>query len=255
MPNDDLSSTCDRVQHELAAFLYGELAPDACETLERHVGGCVPCREELAALRDTQKLLSRWETPAASGDPRLLARAIVARAGVPRPVGEAQLDTRGERRGRALRWAARFSGAAAALLFTLSLLNARASLEGGRLQLDFALPGARSTAPSASVGMPSVGMPGMEEQMRAIAAREVAARSANIAQSQEELFQRCSLMTQQELLRLSQVVDYALAQNQRTWDTQFTTLGRETARADFETRRALTSLASYLPDPNNPANR
>ncbi|NOT30293.1 MAG: hypothetical protein HOP15_07585 [Planctomycetes bacterium] len=253
MPNDDISSTCDRVQHELAAFLYGELAPDACEALARHVGGCVPCREELAALRDTQRLLSRWETPAASEDPRLLARAIAAQAGTPRPVGEAPLDAHGDRRGRLVRWGARVSGAAAALLFTFSLLNARASLEGGRLQLDFALPGARSTALSASMGMPTVAL--MEEQMRAIAAREVAARSASIAQSQEELFQRCSQMTQQELLRLSQVVDYALAQNQRTWNTQLTTLGREAARTDIEMRRALTSLASYLPDPNNPANR
>ncbi len=252
MNHDDLSPNCGRVRNELASFLYGELAPDAREALELHLDGCVPCGEELAALRETQRLLARWETPAASEDPRQLARAIATRAGTP-PAGPGALsttalDARAQRRGRLVRWSARLAGAAAGLLFTFSLLNARASLEGGRLQLDFALPGARSDAPA------SAPLAGLEEQVRAIAAQEVAARSESFAQSQEELFQRCSQMTQQELLRLSQAVDYAMAQNQRSWDTKLTTLGREAARVDLETRRAITDLASYLPA-SNPTNR
>ncbi len=254
MNHDDLSPNCGRVRNELASFLYGELAPDAREALELHLDGCVPCGEELAALRETQRLLSRWETPAASEDPRQLARAIAARAGTaltgPAAGSTTPLDARAQRRGRLVRWSARLAGAAAGLLFTFSLLNARASLEGGRLQLDFALPGARSDAPMSA----SAPLAGLEEQVRAIAAQEVAARSESFAQSQEELFQRCSQMTQQELLRLSQFVDYALAQNQRSYDTKLTTLGREAARADLETRRVITDLASYLPD-SNPTNR
>jgi anti-sigma factor RsiW len=257
MNHDDLSPNCGRVRNELASFLYGELAPDAREALELHLDGCVPCGEELAAQRETQRLLSRWETPAASEDPRQLARAIAARAGTaltgPAALSSTPLDARAQRRGRLVRWSARLAGAAAGLLFTFSLLNARASLEGGRLQLDFALPGARSDAP-ASASLSGLPLAGLEEQVRAIAAQEVAARSESFAQSQEELFQRCSQMTQQELLRLSQAVDYAMAQNQRSWDTKLTTLGREAARADLETRRVITDLASYLPA-STPTNR
>ena len=79
--NDELSPTCGRVRNELPAFLYGELAPDSHAALEQHIDACVPCREELNALRETQRLLSRWETPVVNDDPRQLARAIAAQAG------------------------------------------------------------------------------------------------------------------------------------------------------------------------------
>lgn len=242
MPNDELSPTCGRVRNELAGFLYGELAPESREALEGHLLGCLACREELAALRETQRLLARWETPPSSEDPRELARTIAARAGAPAPRAR-PVSTR---RQRLVRFSALLSGAAAAALFMLSLLNASASLEGGRLQLDFALPGARPPANALRAGW--------QDEVRAIAAQEVALRSANLEQSQEELLERYSQMSrqelQQELLRLTQAVDVALAQKERSFDTRLATLGREAARADLETRQALTQMASYLPTPN-----
>ncbi len=245
MHDEPLSPTCGRARDEFAGFLYGELEPAAREALEAHLRACRECREELAALRETQRLLTRWETPASSEDPRQLARTIAARAGAPAP--HARSGERATlRRQRLVRWSALLSGAAAALLFTLSLLSARASFEGGRLQLDFALPGAPPAA--------SAPRPGWQDEVRAIAAQEVALRSANLEQSQEDLLERYSQMSrqelQQELLRLTQAVDVALAQKERTWDTRLATLGREAARADQETRQALTQMASYLPTPN-----
>ena len=251
--NDELSPDCGRVRNELPAFLYGELAPDAHAALEQHLDGCVPCREELNALRETQRLLSRWETPVVSDDPRQLARAIAAQAGA-RDTTAVVLRPASPRRARLVRWSALVSGAAAALLFSLSLLSARASYEGGRLQLDFSLPGARPAAPAQVVDWQGELPPGLHDEVRAIAAQEVAARSASLEQRQDELLQRFSQMSrqelQQELLRLTQAVDYARAQDRRTFDTQLTTLGREAARADLETREVLTNLVPYLPDPN-----
>jgi hypothetical protein len=242
--DDDLSTSCGRVRGELAGLVYDELAPDARAALEGHLAGCADCRDELAALADTRRLLARWETPPASEDPRALARSIAALA-------EGQAPRAGERaarRPRLVRWSALVLGAAAALLFTLSLLNARASLEGGRLQLDFALPGARSFAAVPAVNWPAANW---HDEVRAIAAQEVALRSAGLEQSQEDLLQRYSLMTreelQRELLRLTQAVDFALAQKERSFDSRLETLTRETVRADLETRQALTQMASYLP--------
>ena len=250
MESEDDLPTCGRVRNELAAFVYGELAPDARGTLERHLESCGACRDELAALRDTQRLLARWETPPALEDPRQLARAIAAQAAA--EVEPASV-TPAPRRGRLVRWSAFACGAAAALLFVLSVLNARASLEGGRLQLDFALPGShRVDGPTvATTGLPA----GLADQVRTIAAQEVAARAANLQQNQEQVAERYSQMTRQELLqeivRLSQAVDVALDQKERTWNSQLDTLTRETANADLQMRQAITRLASYQPETNH----
>lgn len=237
--SDRLSPDCHRIRQELSSLLYGELAPDTRAALERHLGGCSACRDELAALRDTQRLLGRWETPPSNEDPRQIARAIAAaaRTHAPRPARRAPL----------LRFSALLAGAAAALLFSLSLLHANASYEGGRFELSFGLPGSAPVAPALAPDWRAEVDATVAEQV----AQAVASTTAGLEQDREELLRRCSLMTKQELLRLSQAVDYALARSQESWDIRLTTLGREAARADLETRRVLTEFASYLPVSQN----
>lgn len=233
MSNQELNPDCGRIRNELSAYLYGELAPDGNNALEQHLEGCAACRDELAGLRETRMLLGRWETPRGGEDPRQLAQAIAELA----QAEQRQAPRVG--RGRLVRWSALLAGAAAALLFTLSLLNTEATLADGGFQIRFRLPGAQPAAPRSD----------WEERMRVIAAQEVSVRAASQQRDQQELLQRFSRMNreemQQELLRLSQAMDVALAQNQRTWDTRLANLGQEAARADREQRRVISGLAAY----------
>jgi len=239
MTNQDLDPDCGRMRNELSAYLYGELAAEGTAVLEQHLASCAACRDELASLRETRKLLGRWETPQGGEDPRHLARAIaeLARAEA-RPVPRA-------RRGRLVRWSAILSGVAAALLFTLSVFSAEATFSGEGLELRFRLPGSNSTAARS----------GWDERMRAIAAQEVSARTTSLREDQEQLLQRWSQMTreemQQELLRLSQAVDVARAQDQRTWDARLSYLGEEAARADLQQRRVISDLYDYVAPASN----
>jgi hypothetical protein len=236
MSNQDLTPDCGRIRNELAAYLYGELAGEGNAALEQHLARCAACRDELAALRETRKLLARWETPRAGEDPRRLARSIAQLARV-----EERSSPRA-RRGRLVRWSAILSGAAAALVFTLSVLSTQATIADGSFQISFRLPGA---APAAAASDP-----GWDERMRAIAAQEVSTRSASLQRDQQELLRRFSQMNraevQQEFLRFSQAVDLALAQRERTWDTRLTYFGQEAARADLEQRRVIDGLATLV---------
>jgi anti-sigma factor RsiW len=244
MTNDDLTPDCGRFRSELSAYLYAELALDTRTTLEEHLAGCMACRDELAALQDTQRLLARWETPPAGEDPRALARAIAQQAR-----GEAAPPAPRAVRGRRLvRWSAVLSGAAAALLFSVSVLGTHVSVHGGRFELSFALPGAHAQPAAPSAGND------WQEEVRAIAAQEVANHALDLQQNQEEYLARFSQMTREEFLRLSQAVDYARAQDLRSLDTRFASLGQEAASADLETRRQLAQLyqmVSYRPDQPN----
>jgi hypothetical protein len=228
LPPDDRMPDCGRVRAELVGFVYAELAPDPRAALQRHLEACPACREELEVVRDTQRALSRWETPSAEEDPRALARAIAARSRPP--------AAQGARRGRLVRWSARLAGAAAAALFVFGLLNTRASYEGGRFELSFG----RSAPTPVRDG-------GWHDEMRAIAAQEVALRTAGLEESQAESFQRLQLLTREELLRLAQAVDSALAEKQEVFDANLVRLGQEAHQADLETRRVLTDLVNYLP--------
>jgi hypothetical protein len=187
-------------------------------------------------MRETRKLLGRWETPRAGEDPRQLARAIAELARAEESLAPGRV------RGKLLRWSAVLSGAAAALVFALSLFNTEATLAGGGLQLSFRLPGAR----------PAEARPGWEEDVRAIAAQVYSAQSADLQRDQEELLKRCSQMTraemQQELLRLSQTIDLVLTQNQRTWDTRLGHL----RQADLEQRRVISEVAAYVVPASHP---
>jgi anti-sigma factor RsiW len=233
MSNQELNPDCGRMQNELSAYLYGELAGEGTAALEQHLASCAACRDELAGLRETQKLLGRWETPQDGEDPRQLARKIAELA-------RAEKNPVPRRRGRLVHWSAVLSGVAAALLFTLSVFSADVTLSGGSLELRFRLPGTGS----------SVARSDWDERMHAIATQAVSAQTNILREAQEELLQRWSRMTreelQQELLRLSQAVDVALAQNQRTWDTRLSYVSQEAARNDLEQRRVISDLAAYV---------
>ena len=246
MSDEFLTTDCERARAELPGFVYGELAADTRAALERHLEGCVPCRDELATLRDTRRLLDRWETPVVAEDTLELARSIAAEARRSSP----PIASR-PRRARLVRLSAMLAGAAAALLFTLSVLGASASYSGGRLQLDMALPGARPSAAE-----PQWSTAELDQRMRAIAAQEVSERSAALHVDQQELLQRCSLMTKeelaQEILRLTQVVDVVLAENQRALDTRLASWKRDADVRDLEQRQAINDLATYIRPVSNP---
>jgi len=246
MNQNDLSPDCGRIRTELAGLVYDEPAPEARAVLEEHLAGCAACREELAALRDTRRMLARWETPALAEDPRELARSIVRHAqGRPAPAAA-------PRRGRLMRFTAMASATAAAGLFLLALLGTHASVENGRLELSFGLPGARPEL------LPVAGTPLSEDLVRTIAHeaanQAVQTRAASFEQGQEELLQRYQLMTreemQQENLRLARMLDVVLAEKDRAYREQLTTLGREAARADLEQRDRIEGLYRILPASN-----
>ena len=244
---NDLSPDCGRYRTELAGLVYDELAPDPRATLEAHLVDCAACREELAVLRDTRRMLARWETPAVAEDPRALARAIVQQAGTSRVAPPAP------RRARVLRFTAMLSASAAAALFLLALFGTHASVAEGRLELSFGLPGA-APAPVRVRGMPL-----SEDLVRTIANDIVddafQTRGASFKQDQEELLQRYSLMTreemQQELLRLSRAVDFTLAEKDRAYQERLAAFGREAARADLEQRNRIQDLYRILPASNS----
>ncbi|MSR62498.1 MAG: hypothetical protein EXS08_08640 [Planctomycetes bacterium] len=243
MEHEDLTPDCGRMRNELAGYLYGELALDARTLLEAHLEGCGACREELSGLRETQALLGRWETPPANDDPRELAAAIAARAGQALPRLAVQ-----PRRARLVRWSALLCGAAAALLFLLSVLGTRVSFEGGNLQLSFALPGASAPAPRDTLSA---------DEVQAYIAQQVALHTShleqNFEQSQRALYQRVAQMNKEELLRLAQTVDYALDQNQEALNSRLNNFARTAASTDAQTIQALNQLATMtVSNPNHP---
>jgi len=243
----ELSPDCARFRAELAGLVYDELAPDPRAALEEHVSGCAACGEELATLRDTRRMLARWETPTTSEDPRALARAIVQRA------AGAPAAAPAPRRARLVRLSAVLSAVAAAVLFLLALLGTQLNAGDGRLELSFGLPGARPAPGRAPGG-------GLDEALVRTIANDVVddafvQRGAAFRQDQEELLQRYSLMSreemQQELLRLSRAVDLALAEKERAYEQRLEALGREAVRADLEQRDRIQDLYQILPASNS----
>src|SRR5262245_13118585 len=234
MSNQELGPDCGRIRNELAAYLSGELAAESIAAVVHHLAGCAGCRDGRAGLRETRRLLARWETPRASEDPRQLAHVIAAQARAEVPPAP-----RARPRARLVRWSAILSGAAAAVLFTLGVLNTEASYTGGGFQVRFRLPG--SSAASAAWD---------EERLRTIAAQEVTLQTAGMKRDQQESLQHCSQMSreelQQELLRVTRALDAVLEQRERTWDSRLANFGQEAARADLEQRRAITDLIELV---------
>lgn len=54
---------CLLCREKMDAYVKGKLAPDALEAFERHLAGCVGCREELAQVRRLHGALSAWQVP------------------------------------------------------------------------------------------------------------------------------------------------------------------------------------------------
>ena len=65
--------TCREIFAELSAYLDAELPEDACQEIEEHMAGCVPCIEFVNSLRKTVEICRRYE-PGALPEP-LTARA------------------------------------------------------------------------------------------------------------------------------------------------------------------------------------
>ncbi|MEW6516627.1 MAG: zf-HC2 domain-containing protein [candidate division FCPU426 bacterium] len=73
---------CNQCREHMEAYLKGSLAPENAEPFERHLEGCIGCREELEQVRKLHAALSAWQVPAASPgfETRLAARVREAQA-------------------------------------------------------------------------------------------------------------------------------------------------------------------------------
>ena len=251
MDTHELTPDCGRFRNELTSLVYDELAPDTRTALEAHLDGCALCREELAVLRDTRRMLARWETPALGEDARELARALV-RAETERARPEAR------RRARLVRLSALLCAVAAAVLFLLALVGTQASVERGRLELSFGLPGTRPVPDGMRGGAP------LDEGLVRTIANDVfddAITQHGLVrrQDQEELMQRVQLMSreemQQAILRLAQATDVANAERDRAYEELLTALGREAVRADLATMGRIQDLEGRILPVSNPTNR
>lgn len=58
------------------AYLYGELTEPAKQNLDAHLHVCPQCNEQLAAWRQTQRLLNHWEIPASGARVRFVQPAL-----------------------------------------------------------------------------------------------------------------------------------------------------------------------------------
>jgi hypothetical protein len=234
----DILPDCPRFQSEFPAYLYGEILPEAGEALERHLESCAACREELTALKETRGALDRWIVPSLAEDPATLAHQARTAVG-PAPATVPALPVR---RGRMTRFTARLLGAAAGLVFALSLFSTEASVGSGRLDLSFALPGLRSNPTPEPIHEPTLD----DDRLRAIAQQEVSTQTASMQRSQLEL----SRMTREELIqevyRLSRAVDQALVQNQQRFDSKLTDMQRTFEANDSAQRRAIQEIVELL---------
>ncbi len=227
-------AACAEVRRELPALAYGDLDAEACSALERHLGTCPGCAEELRGLRETRALLSRWELPIADEDPRLLARAIRQEARDERPGERARRP-----RARLSRFTAALAGAAAALLFTLCLLRTEVSASGGRLQVSFALPW------SAATPVPLAAGSDWEMRVREIAAQESTFQVSTLGQNQAALADAYQRVLQDQG-RLARAVDLARARDQQAVETRLESLMREEARENARLGNALVQFASSV---------
>lgn len=236
-PREDLPD-CTQVRGEFPAYLYGEIPPEAGGLLERHVAGCAACREQLDSLRETRGALDRWIVPSDGADPAELARSARAAAAAPPAV----LAAVPPRRSRLTRLSARLMGAAAGLVFALCLFSTEASVEAGRLDLSFALPGLRRAHDVAPTSEP----PALDDRLRAIAAQEVSTRAASMQRSQVELSRMTREELIQEIYRLSQAVDQARAQDRQVFDARLSEMQRRYEANDLAQRRAIQDIAESI---------
>lgn len=55
-------SECDK-SLKLGAYVDGELSPEACEAMERHLAECAACAAELRELQRMSRMLGQWSAP------------------------------------------------------------------------------------------------------------------------------------------------------------------------------------------------
>src|ERR1035438_6691543 len=64
---------CELAQQKIALFAYAELPDDQCHLLEGHLGSCMRCQEELAAVQALQQAMAL--APSEEPSANLLAQA------------------------------------------------------------------------------------------------------------------------------------------------------------------------------------
>lgn len=76
---------CDKIQRQLAHYLYGELEPPQALAVMGHLERCGACREEFARLRQVYQIMDLWAdiTPPPELRQRLQARVAAERAREP----------------------------------------------------------------------------------------------------------------------------------------------------------------------------
>lgn len=70
METDHTPASCDSVQAELPALLYGELESAEVDRIEAHLHGCEVCSAELEAHHRTMQLLNHWSVDVDEMAPR-----------------------------------------------------------------------------------------------------------------------------------------------------------------------------------------
>lgn len=58
--NEHVHKNCDELLGSLSAYIDGELGPELCEELERHLAGCDNCR---VVLNTTKRTIDLVQTP------------------------------------------------------------------------------------------------------------------------------------------------------------------------------------------------
>ena len=66
---------CTTIRAQLPALAYGDVTSEEKALLERHLAGCLACRQEYAALQGVQKLLDMQSAVATGVDLARLYRA------------------------------------------------------------------------------------------------------------------------------------------------------------------------------------
>ena len=54
---------CELYEELFTGWINKELSPEECGALERHIAGCVNCREELQGLQQMWDAMGHIETP------------------------------------------------------------------------------------------------------------------------------------------------------------------------------------------------
>jgi anti-sigma factor (TIGR02949 family) len=62
---DHIHSNCERLLGSLSAYIDGELSPELCQELEKHLAGCDNCR---VVLNTTRRTIDLVHTPVEKTD-------------------------------------------------------------------------------------------------------------------------------------------------------------------------------------------